>query len=1088
MFILHSSNKTENLVFHLTSVIENSPLSSPFAKEAFLIQSQGMERWLSQQLAGQFKVWGNYEFLFPGKFFSCLAQSIDSRLSDAAFERNLMLWRIEALLRRLEGDTFLPLSQYLSGENIALKRYQLAQQLSQIFDQYQMMRPELLEMWQKGQLLYQTATERWQQALWQQIIAQTGHKHRGSLWLDVIAKLNNAEEGTFSPQLPERISVFGLNTMPPLFLSYLQGLSRHCQLHLYLLNPAQDFWADLATKRQRANDENVIGHPLLSSLGQQGREFQEMLLEQAQFDFEPESFELSEADTNLQRLQNTILNNRPDSLPLQADNSIGIHACHSKMREVEVLKNQLLQALENDPTLELRDIVVMAPDIQAYEPFISAVFDDIQHAIADRSLRLSNSTLDAFIRFLDLSQSRFGRQSVLDLLEQPVVYPGFGLSEVDLELIKHWLQDTHVCWGRSAQHKQELGLPGLSENTWQAALDRLLIGYAVGDDEHFVALDSGDVLPYKDIEGSSALALGGLCDFMQLLFKADKELKQSQPLKNWSARLYYYADQLLSAAEPVERQQLNELLAELSAEPATVHHDDVDLQVIISWLKGMVAERKSANGFLRGQLTFCSMLPMRSIPFKVIALLGMNDGEFPKIDRHPTFDLLGKNFRKGDRSHRNDDRYQFLEILLSARQQLIVTYIGQSISHNDAIPPSVVISELLEVLPNGNSLITRHPLQPFSRRYFDGTEKLFSFSKSDCDTAKALSLRGDRQDALIDMWWQGTIPDNTVEAEVIELSELFSFFRHPQRYFMQRQMDLRFSRMEIAAEEREPFSIANLEGYTIYHEWINDALNGKPVSVKKLQAQGRWPAGIPGELEFQRQQRVINDFVGRIKAKNLGERLDDLPVDLIVNGCRLVGKLGNRFQNGSLFYRYADLKGRDFICALLHHLIINRMQKQSPVIGSSVVPGLAGQGDLPPDLAAMANVNAAAIRGAVAAMPPTFLLSTDEDLSLLPEHCQSEYLEKLIDIYRLGCKQPDAFFVDPALAYIKQAYKLKTSSRASKSPLDTAVEHLVRAIEQPYEPELRRLYSNVADFAPVLGETFEQHCQGLLLPVWEAVH
>jgi len=1043
MFILHSSNKTENLVFHLTAVIENSPLASPFAKEVFLIQSQGMERWLSQQLASQFKVWGNYEFLFPGKFFSSLAQNIDSRLSDAAFERNLMLWRIEALLRRLDGEVFLPLTQYLSGENVALKRYQLAQQLAQIFDQYQMMRPDMLAAWQKGQLLHQTTTERWQQALWLQITEQTGNKHRGSLWLDVIAKLNAAEEGAFSAQLPERISVFGLNTMPPLFLSYLEGLSKHCQLHLYLLNPAQDFWADLASKRQRANDENFTGHPLLSTLGQQGREFQEMLLEQAQFDLEPESFELSEAQNNLQRLQNGILNNSLDEQPLQKDDSISIHACHSRMREVEVLKNQLLQALEKDPTLELRDIVVMAPDIQVYEPFISAVFDEVQHAIADRSLRLSNNALDAFIRFLDLSQSRFGWQTVLDLLEQPVVYPGFGLSEVDLELIKHWVQDTHVRWGKSARHKQELGLPELSENTWQATLDRLLMGYAVGSDQDFVA----DVLPYRDIEGSSALALGGLCDFMQLLFKASKELKQAKPLKNWSTQLYYYADQLLAAAEPVERQQLNELLAELSAELAAVHNDDIELQVIISWLEGMVAERKSSNGFLRGQLTFCSMLPMRSIPFKVIALLGMNDGEFPKIDRNPTFDLLAQHFRKGDRSRRSDDRYQFLEILLSARQQLIMTYIGQSISHNDAIPPSVVISELLEVLQCGGDLITRHPLQPFSRRYFDGTSDVFSFSEADCETAKALSRRGDRPVAQADLWWQGTIPPETEETEVIELSELFSFFRHPQRYFMQRQMDLRFSGMEADAEEREPFSVAKLEGYAIYHEWIHEALNGKPVSVKKLQAQGRWLAGVPGELEFDRQQQVINGFVERIKAKNLGEPLDDLPIDISVNGYRLVGKLGNLYQRGSLFYRYADLKGKDFVCALLHHLIINEVQPQS-----------------------------------------SFLLSTDEDLEFMPEHCQPEQLSAWIEIYRLGRKQPDAFFVEPALAYVKQAHKLQTSSRASKSALDAAIEQLSRAVEQPCEPELRRLYGNVADLGLVLGEPFELQCQSLLQPVWDATH
>lgn len=1040
MFILHSSNKTENLVAHLITVIESSPLASPFTKEVFLIQSQGMERWLSQQLASRFKVWGNYDFLFPGKFFSSLAHKIGLSVDDGAFERNLLLWRFEALLRRLENDEFLPIRRYLAGENIALKRYQLAQKLAQIFDQYQMMRPDMLAEWQSGRALYHTETERWQKALWQLITGQIGNKHRGALWLDVIDKLNFTNDGAFSRQLPERVFIFGLNTMPPIFLSYLQALAKHCQMHLFLLNPAQTFWADLETKRQQANAENFSGHPLLSILGQQGREFQEMLLELAQFDFDPESFELNEARNNLQQLQNDILNNRLDGRILQKDDSISIHACHSRMREVEVLKNHLLLTLENDPTLELRDIVVMAPDIQVYEAFISSVFNDIQHAIADRSLRLSNSALDAFIRFLNLSQSRFGWQSVLDLLEQPTVYPGFGLSETDLELIKHWVWDTHVRWGKSAKHKQELGLPEFNENTWQAMLDRLLMGYAVGNDDDFV----DDVLPYRDIEGSSALALGGLYDFMQLLFKAGTELKQAKTLKAWSGQLYYYADQLLIDADPVERQQLNELLAELSDDLAVVHNDDVELQVIVTWLEKAVDEHKSSIGFLRGQLTFCSMLPMRSIPFKVIALLGMNDGEFPNTTTNPTFDLLAKNFRKGDRSRRADDRYQFLEILLSARQQLIMTYIGQSNATNDIIPPSVVISELLGVLQDSYqlpNLITRHPLQSFSPRYFDGKSELFSFSEADCETARALSAP--KPQATI--WWQGAI--NTETEEIIDLNELFSFFRHPQRYFMQRQMQLRFNGISAEAEEREPFNIDILDSYSICQEWIRESLNGGAIAIKKLQAQGRWLSGALGELEFERQQKAINEFVGSIKAKNLGEPLDDLPIDLNIRDYRLVGKLGNRYKNGSFFYRYADLKGKDFICALLHHLIINQLQEQS-----------------------------------------TFLLSTDKDLVLLPKYCQSAHLIEFIKIYRLGQKQPDAFFVEPALAYVKQAYKLKFGSTAITSALDTAREHLARAVEQPYELELRRLYHNVSDMGLVLGESFEQHCQSLLQPIWETTH
>ncbi|MFI3219892.1 MAG: exodeoxyribonuclease V subunit gamma, partial [Methylococcales bacterium] len=159
MFILHSSNRTENLVAHLTAVIANAPLSSPFKKELFLIQSQGMERWLSQQLANEFKVWGNYEFLFPGKFFSSLAEKIDSHLNDAAFDRHLMLWRLEALLRQLDNEDLLPLKQYLSGDSIALKRYQLALQVAKVFDQYQIMRPDMIAAWQANKTLYHTATE-----------------------------------------------------------------------------------------------------------------------------------------------------------------------------------------------------------------------------------------------------------------------------------------------------------------------------------------------------------------------------------------------------------------------------------------------------------------------------------------------------------------------------------------------------------------------------------------------------------------------------------------------------------------------------------------------------------------------------------------------------------------------------------------------------------------------------------------------------------------------------------------------------------------------------------------------------------------
>lgn len=647
MFILHSSNKTENLVEHLAAVLTHAPLSSPFGQELFLIQSQGMERWLSQQLASRFQVWANFRFLFPSKFFSYIVQHIDSRINDSAFDRELLLWRLESMLRRSDDEALQPLQYYLDGANPELKRYQLAHRLAQLFDQYQIMRPDLLAAWRDNRLLYADEAERWQRTLWNSLCRIIGSQHRGALWLNAIAKLNDADPGVFANRLPERISIFGINTMPPLFLNFLQSLSRHCDIHLYLLNPAQTYWADIAAKHKSLEDSvESSGHPLLASLGQQGREFQALLLEVAQFDFEPESFESIPSANNLQQLQNDILNNLRSGQPLLNDGSIGIHACHSRKREIEVLRDQLLFALESDPALELRDIAVMAPDIEIYEPFISAVFTDIPHAVADRGLRLQNSLLDLYIRFIEAARSRLGWKTVLDLLENPAVYANFGLNATDLDLIKHWVAETNVRWGESGKHKRELGLPDLTEFTWQAALDRLLMGYAAGHESDFI----DGILPFAQIEGKSAEALGGLHDFLQLLFRARSELEKARPLKQWGEQLYAFADELFGRqtthTDFAERQQLNELLLELSEHLPTVHSDLVGMQVVLHWLEGAVAEHKSANGFLRGQLTFCSILPMRSIPFKVIALLGVNEGEFPKIDRQPTFDLLSRHYRQ----------------------------------------------------------------------------------------------------------------------------------------------------------------------------------------------------------------------------------------------------------------------------------------------------------------------------------------------------------------------------------------------------------------------------------------------------------
>ncbi len=1052
MFVLHSSNKTENLVAHLVAIIRTDPLASPLAQEVLLIQSQGMERWLSQQLASQLGVWCNYQFLFPHKFFSALAHRIGLSLDDAAFERDKLAWLLEGLLRKLgNADEFKLLGDYLQGGDPALKRYQLAQQLAQLFDQYQIMRPDMLTLWEQGQLLYDTDTETWQKTLWCAITQATGQPHRGQLWQAVINKLNTAETGELSGRLPERISVFGINTMPPLFIAYLQGLARHCQVHFFLLNPAQVFWADLMDKRSPINSEaDPESHPLLASLGQQGRGFRALLLDKVQFELEFDSFEANEGSGTLQRLQDDILNNQWGSGRLTHDHSISIHACHSPLREVEVLKDLLLQALAEDAALEWRDMVVMAPDIQVYEPFISAVFDDIPHAMADRSLRLENKLVDIFVQFLNLSQSRFGWREVLDLLGQPAVFASFGLSETDLEQINYWLQETRGRWGRSAAHKRELGLPECQGNTWQASLDRLLMGYAVGNDDDFV----DGVLPYLNIEGLSASALGALDGFMQWLFASAEELKTPGTRQAWSERLLRYAEKLFSAVDMDARLGLHEILMELSDDLAGttdadgikwVNEAHIERVVIISWLHGKLDERKSSHGFLRGQLTFCAMLPMRSIPFKIIALMGLNEGEFPRVDRPVTFDLLTRHYRPGDRSLRADDRYQFLEILLAARRRLIITYMGQSISGNNINPPAVVVSEVLDVLKNHyqlENIVTYHPLHAFSPKNFSGGKALFSYSTANLAIAKSL-LQKRQADDLPAIWWQGCTQQKP--GVIIELSDLLAFYRNPQRHFFERQLGLRFQGVAAIAEEREPFQPEFFDAYEIRHQWVGKRLAGQRFSLEKLQAQGQWPLGPLGELEYAKNQPSIEAFVNLINEINLGVALPEVAIDLNLGRFRLVGKLGGWHQRGALFYRFNPLKGKDFIHAWLHHLIGNQIQAQT-----------------------------------------TWLLANDATIEFKPEHCPLGDLTAWLDIYAQGQTRPDAFFVEAALAYVK-------TKGDGTAPLAKANQFLAAALEKPYEAALRQWYGQKSRQMPVglpevLGENFARQCDTLLRPIWQATH
>jgi len=922
MFYLHLSNKSENLIRQLVEVLHLDESRDPFEPEYFLIQSQGMERMLSQRLSESFVSWCNYEYMLPTRFFARMADRLGVEPGPEDYARDKLCWRLDQILRTVSGDTFKVLIRYMVSDVSGMKRYQLAQQLAYVFDQYQIMRLTMIDGWEQGKLFTTNPAEIYQLELWKLLGNAIGHaRHRGVFLRDLICLLNDSND--LSSVLPKRLSVFGVHSLPPILLSCLQALSNHCDVHFYLLSPCENYWTEQITRRMQLKNNTpeyvFSGHPLLTSLGQQGREFQQMLLQDVQFANEFKSFESSFNQHNsclLHWLQRDLLKGDvtlPEN-PFAKDDSLIVTSAHSPHREIMILKDRILHWLDNDPDLMLKDIVVMAPDIQEYSGLIPAIFHDVPHSIADRNPAYSNSFIAVFLQFLHLCSGRFGWEEVLDLFEKEEVYPNFEIQENDLELVRHWVVSSGIRWGLSGMQKRISGLSDREECTWKSGLDRLMMGYAVGG----ISKVDG-VLPYQDIEGGVAVPLGGLSLFCEILEQACDSFARDHSLAEWSEVLVNYVDRLFVSDESDALLELHKILSGLGDEYGDIHEEALSFEVIRSWMEGAAEEKKSSSGFLRGQLTFCSMLPMRSIPFQKVCLLGLNDTVFPKNDHHPPFDLLGNKSIPGDRSRRSDDRYQFLEAILSARESLYLSYVGQSIRSNDSLPPSVVVSELIELVQLYGVIdpIDYHPLHGFSKTYFDKKSSFFSYNSGLLDVSDAL------REAISPAkpWWQGRLKKQ--EIEVVSIDGLFSFFQNPQKYFVKNILGIALEGSDLSLEEHEPFILDPFRKYMVDQNLVTGTLNGLEQENLRyhIQAAGQWPLGTPGEVEFFEKQEEQHSFIANVQEQITLGRADDEYIDMMLDGVRITGRLGSLYTNNSFLFRYAKLKGKDLFRTWVHHCL-----------------------------------------------------------------------------------------------------------------------------------------------------------------------
>ena len=928
------------------------PLREPLAPALVVVPSQGIGRWLTLQLARREGIAMQLEVQLPAKFVWDLSRLVLGQLPEqSAFSPSSLTWRLYDWLCTPANCAQAPrLEHYLQGGD-ERRRLSLAAKIADVFDQYLLYRDDWLAAWERGELLGLGLDEGWQALLWCEL-TRDGHPHRARLLDDLLQRLHS---DTAIAGLPERVLVFGISSLPTHHLRVLDGLAKHCEVIVFALNPCREVWGDIRDIRELARQPELspdewyldVGHPLLASLGKQGRDFFDSLFSLTaseggqDFGIYPTDAELQDSSL-LRALQNDILRLRSrlpeERLVLRDDDrSLEVHCAHSPLREVEILHDQLLARFAANPQLTPDQVVVLTPDIERYAPYIEAVFAPregvprIPFSLADRSLRAETPLIEAFLNLLALPDSRFTAEELLTWLEQPALAAKAGIDADDLPLLRDWLSAAGVRWGRDGEHRQQLGLPADAAFTWRQGLDRLLLGFAAPPQlaAGFAPL-LGDSWPLDALEGARAQLLGRLVAFVERLAALAQSLQRQRSLSAWADTLQGLIDELFDEREAGDTLLLLSKACAALREQALAAGIErpLELALIRQQLTAALEQGSGASGFLTGAVTFCTMVPMRSLPFALVCLLGLDDGALPRRTPAAGFDLIGQKPRHGDRARRLDDRYLLLETLLSARQGLYLSYVGRDPRSNAVLPPSVLISELLDVVDltgvaaNGSAsaqITHQHPLQPFAPGNFASAAHA-GFAAPWFRSAQRLS-----EPVVPAPAFASRLAAPDADWLTIEPSQLLHCFKHPARYLLEQRLGLHLAQGTEVLAGDEPFSVE----WTSQHGLRQLALQAieqnwtEPQERAVAAASGWLPVGELGQAYWGQIRGPIRAFAPTLFDERPAEAAQPLLVDITLAGVRIHGWLEGVTDEGLFDYRLRDLGAWELAPFWLRHLLLN---------------------------------------------------------------------------------------------------------------------------------------------------------------------
>ena len=1025
---LFLSNRLETLADALISHIASNS-GHPLIPDTLVVQNRGISRWLNLRIAEVSGIQMNTRYLYPRAIIDSLLEGINPDYKSgkiSRFSKDVLFWRIyKSLPKWSTHPKARVLKQYLESDAEStsfLRRYQLAMKIAQYMDQLQTYRPDLLTS-----LVNKNQASDWVSFIWQSLSHNSLETPPPDLYKSFGDQVDKLES---KPDFwPESLHVFAISSLPPIYLHLLKKASKWMPVYIYLTQPSPLYWGDQISKKKQLISQDKIrpnqtGHGLLGNFGKQGQDFLNTLIDVEVFaSDESELFEQADSGNLLGKLQNDLYQINPPSTPkslIENSEGIQVHVCHSPRREIEALRDELFSRFEADPDLTPDQVVIMAPNIETYAASIRSVFgtenqilnERIPYSIADYSTRSSSTVAHAYLSLLDLLESRFSANEVMNFISIPSISKSFDFQQEDWNVLRTWIEDTGIRWGLNSDHRKKTSGIAFAEYSWQQGVDRLTSGYCIHPDEESEWKSTN---PHPGIEGNALPLLNRFLEIWQFLKKHQGLASQSISVSAWLEIIREMIEFLFGRSDQQleECQSLLSLLSDILQETIVAETDEpMTLSVIRSFLEERLALDFSAGSFFSGTVTFCSLKPMRNVPAKFIGLLGMSENAFPRRDDKSEFTEFPDGSRIGDRSRREDDRYLFLESLLAARMHLYISYTGIESQTLNEQPASIVVEELLDALDEyyefrhkasaRETLVIKEPLQPFSPSNFLPTKPI-SYSRADLDAAESLIGEKSSRSGLM-------APGISIRTDIpqsIPLEAFLKFFLNPCRYWLSQRLETSFPFQVRSLEDIEPIES---NGLLDYHR--GDTML-------------KHPEILTGENEY-----LLNDFlpVGALRESTLRKLTPDaqsiltqwsaIPaenpstcqVNLQFKDLLLQGRIRGVSDEAYKKMRFGKLRSADILSAWLEHLVVCQKTKN-------------------PDFR-------------------THLIGREESVSFKKPADPGPELMKLHELFIKGQESALPFFLDTAYLFSKAT--VSPSPGARKSPSEIAYTAFTKIEDYPF--------------------------------------